>query len=237
MDLKLVTEFTESKQYRSKQAFSQTTARQVADHAFMDMIAIWILYNEFEFAPLSRKYAERTVTYNRFNNFRQASTDLYLNLHVLSENRKDLLGTAADSTLLDRVQHQIDIPNIVRYLRLTSQNHLTPSFVRQTLQRLEQSLQIENSNYRSVRRLAQSWPTLSTGQKRTVLTRMIFFYKLNARRSEMYEALTALANSKGLVDNSANNPEKMSVAKTAAAAAAAGAGGFAVGYKIGKGLV
>jgi hypothetical protein len=120
---------------------------------------------------------------------------------------------------------------------MPSQNNLTQGMVRQVLQRLEFSLQIDNSNYRSVRRLGQSWPTLNTTQKRMVLTRMLFFYKMNGLRSEMYQHIKALANSKGLVDSNAKNPEKHSHLKTAAAMAAAATAGFAGGYRIGKSLV
>lgn len=235
MDLQLVTDLTESRMYRSKQAFNKVSARQVCDLAFMDMIAIWILYNEFDFAPVGRDYAARTVAFNRFTQFRQMSTDLYLNLHVVSEKRTDLLTTTADDTLIDRIQ--LDIGQIVRYLRMAAQNNLTQGMVRQTLQRLEQTLRIDNSNYRSVRRLAQQWPMLTTSQKRTVLTRMVYFYRANGLRSEMYMHINALAKSQGLIDPDAKNPERGNLAKTAATAAAAGAAGFAGGYHIGRGLV
>jgi hypothetical protein len=234
LNLSLITDFTESAQYRSKQAFSQTNARVVCDSAFMDMIAIWIMYNEFETAPIARSYAEKTATYGRFTNFRQASTDLYLNLHVITERKSGLLGSNADATLLDRVQ--LDVRNVVRYLRNASGNKLTQSYVRQTLQRMEHALHIENSNYRSVRRLAQSWPTLNTGQKRTVLTRMVYFYKMNARRSEIGGYITALAKSKNLIDPSAKSPETSKL-KKAAIIGAAGVAGFATGYQIGKSLI
>lgn len=235
MELQLIKEFTESTQYRTISAIKQTDARVVCDHAFMDMIALWILYNEFEYAPQARKYAERTATFNRFSNFRQMGTDLYLSLHLITQKRTDLLTTEADHTLLDRIQ--LDVPSIVRYLRAASQNVLNAGLVRMTLQRLENALYIEDSNYRSIRRLAQNWPNLSTSQKRTVLTRMVFFYRTHARRSEMYAMIEALAKSNGLLDPNAANPERPSRLKTAAAASAAAAVGFGVGYQIGKSLV
>jgi hypothetical protein len=234
LNLSLVTDFTESSQYRSKHAFKKVDARQVCDHAFLDMIGLWILYNEFEFAPTARDYAERTVTFNKFSNFRQTSTDLYLNLHVITENRTDLLGSAADTTLLSRVQ--LDVNGMVRYLRGISRNNINQSLVRQTLQRMEQALHIDNSNYRSVRRLAQSWPTLSTSQKRTVLTRLSFFYRINAPRSEMFRHIITLAKSKNLIDPSATNPE-MTKKQKAAVLGTAAAAGFAGGYQLGKSLI
>lgn len=235
MDLKFITELNESNQYRTKQVFKQLDARIVADNVFMDMIALWILYNEFSFAPAARNYASNTVTFNRFSNFRQMGTDLYLGFHILSEKRTDLLGTAADLTLMDRIH--LDIPGIVRYLRMATDNTLTPSMVRITLQRLEVSLQIDDSNYRSIRRLAQSWPKLSTAQKRSTITRMSFFYRTHARRSELYQLLDSFARSAGLYDHSANNPEVSNALKAAAAATAAAGVGFAAGYQLGKALL
>lgn len=234
MDLKLVTEFNESTQYRSKSAIKKTNAREVCDFAFMDLLALWILYNEFEYAPDAIRYAERTAAFNRFDNYRQMGTDLYLNLHIIAQKRTDLLGTDADATLLDRIQ--LDVPMTVRYLRNISRNSLSQSMARMSLQRLENSLMITNSNYRSVRRLVQNWPNLQTAQKRTALTRMIFFYRTNARRSEMYGLINALAKSQGLEDRSAENPEMSWKAKAAAGGAAAAAG-FAGGYHLGKSLV
>lgn len=235
MDLKLVTELNESRQYRSKAAFQQTNAREVCDFAFMDLMSLWILYNEFEFAPFAMSYAERTSTFNRFNTYRQMGTDLYLNLHIITEKRTDLLSTEADSTLLDRIQ--IDVPLTVRYLRGIGHNRMNASMARMTLQRLENALQINNSNYRSIRRLVQNWPNLQTAQKRTALTRMMFFYRTHARRSEMFEQIKLLAKSQGLEDTTAKNPEKVGLTKAAAAAGAAAAVGFAGGYRIGRSLL
>lgn len=235
MELKLITEFNESMQYRSKSAIAQTTAREVCDFAFMDLLALWILYNEFEFAPLAIEYAERTATFNRFTNYRQMGTDLYLNLHIITMKRTDLLGTAADATLLDRIE--LDVPMVVRYLRSISRNTMNPGMARVTLQRLEQGLYIQDSNYRSVRRLVQNWPNLQTVQKRTALTRMLFFYRTHARRSEMFKLLSALAKSQGLVDNSATNPEKPTLATVVATHAAAATAGWAIGSHFGKKLL
>lgn len=237
MELTFINDLNESRQYRSKSAFRKTTARQAADMLFMDMIAIWILYNEFEFAPEAIEYAGRTVSMNRFNTYRQTGTDLYMNLHVVTEKRTDLLDSTQDVTLLDRVN--VDVASIIRYLRAAASNKLSQHMVMRTLQKLERGLAIDNSNYRSVRRLAQSWPTLTTSQKRLVLTRMLFFYKSNARRAELFGYLNLLARSKNLVAKNAKNPES-NLKKFAAAAVVTGAAaaiGYSAGRRLAKGLI
>lgn len=232
MDLKLINQFNESHQYRSKSQLAQTTAREVADFAFMDLVALWILFNEYDFAPQSIKYAEDTATFNRFTNYRQMGTDLYHNLHVLTQRRTDLItANDADAALLGRIS--LDERQLVRYLRGIANNNMNMGMARMSLQRFENALHISNSNYRSVRRLAQNWPRLQTAQKRTVITRMMFFYRTHARRSEMYKLLKTLAASQGLEDKDAKNPEMSTGAKVAAGAAAL-AGGFAAGYHLGK---
>lgn len=232
MDLKLINQFNESTQYRSKAQLAQTTAREVADFAFMDMVALWILYNEFEYAPQARKYAEKTVTFNRFTNYRQMGTDLYHNLHILTQKRGELINADdADTTLLDRIE--LDERRLVRYLRSIENNNITMGMARMSLQRFENALHISNSNYRSVRRLAQNWPRLQTAQKRTVITRMMFFYQTHARRSEIYKYLKSLARAQNLEAKDAKNPEMSTGAKVAAGAAAF-AGGFAAGRALGK---
>lgn len=205
MDLRLIREFNESHQYRSKPQIRQTNARVVADFAFMDLIALWILYNEFEYAPKARKYAAKTVTFNGFRNYRQMGTDLYINLHILTQKRSDLLDSSADSTLFGRLK--IDERLIIRYLREIEQNSLNQGTARRVLHSLDDDLYITDSNYRSVRRLAQNWRNLTSAQKRTVVTRMLFFYKAHARRSEIYGMLRELGKKKSYIAPGADNPE------------------------------
>ena len=228
MKLSLIPDLNESRMYRSKQTIKQVTARQVADHAFMDLIALWILYNENAYSPFAISYATKTAGYGRFSNYMQSNTDLYMNLHILSNKRTDLLDSQNDSVLLDRIH--INPQEFIRYLRMISTNKASESFVRTFLQKFEQRLVIETSNYRSVRRQAQNWQKLSTSAKRTTITRMLMFYKTNARRSEMFQMLTQMAKLNNYHDPSAKNPEIDPKAKLAAAAAAATAGLPEVGH-------
>src|SRR6056297_58489 len=232
MDLKLINQLNESHQYRSKAQLAQTTAREVADFAFMDLVALWILYNEFEFAPRAIKYAEATATFNRFTNYRQMGTDLYHNLHILTQRKTELISAdEADTALLGRIE--LDERQLVRYLRGIASNNMNTGMARMSLQRFENALYISNSNYRSARRLAQNWPRLQTAQKRTVITRMLFFYRVHARRSEIYKMLKDLARTQNLEAKDAKNPELSTGAKVAMGAAAF-AGGFAAGRAAGK---
>ena len=58
-----ISELNESKMFRSKNRVEGTNARDMADLAFMNMLAMYILYNTFDFAPTAREYAQRTMKY------------------------------------------------------------------------------------------------------------------------------------------------------------------------------
>ena len=56
----------ESKMFRSKARVKGTEARDMADFAMMNMIALYILSNENDFAVAAQDYAKRTIMYGNF---------------------------------------------------------------------------------------------------------------------------------------------------------------------------
>lgn len=238
MKLELVQDLNEGKQYRTRQAFKKSSAREIADHAFMDTIALWILYNDYNYAPAAQRYAARTGLYGGFKRYSQAGTDLYQTYHVLNNQDSELLGgRPMDITLLDRIK----FPDMQarKFLKDIAGNRAKPNEVRQFLQNLERKLNIDNSNYRSVRRLAQDWPKLNDTQRSLVITRMLQFYRAHARRSELYSILGQLAKNKSYKIDDAKNAEQprgRTMRNIAIGTAAAGVGAVA-GRAIGKGLV
>lgn len=241
MKLEFISELNESSQYRTRTSIKSTNAREIANHAFIDFLTLWILYNEFDFAPIAVKYAGKTGMYGNFSRYSQAGTDLYMALHVLSSGDVELIaGDNADQLLLDRIT--IDDSRIKSILVKMRSNNLSTSTMRPFLQDLERKLYINDSGYKSVRRLVQNWHDLSDQQRALAVTRIMQFYKAHARRSELFKVLQSYARNKKLEIRNANNAEKPkstaidTIAKTAAIGAA-GYGGFAAGRAIGRGLV
>lgn len=229
-----IKDLNESKQYRTRQNLAKSNAREIADHAFLDLITLYILYNEFSFAPIAVRYARKTMMYSNFKSYRQSGTDLYQTLHVLQGGNADLIdGGPADNTLLTRIRFPDQ--QIKQYLMQMQGNRLSPTLARTVLQKAERAFYIETSGYRSVRRLAQSWNKISEQQKALVVTRLLQFYRTHARRSELFTFLQDYARSKKLEIRNANNAEQpmSKTAKSVAAAAALGAAGYA-GFQAGR---
>jgi len=241
MKLELIKDLNESSQYRTRQQLIQSSARVIADHAFVDMITLWILYNEFNFAPVAMRYADKTSMYGNFRKYRQSGTDLYMTLHVLTAKNADLIaGDGADQTLLNRIR--IDDRRLKMFFDQMSLNQLNSTYARQTLQDLEKRLAIDSSGYRSARRLAQDWPRINETQRALVVTRLLQFYRAHARRSELFAFLEDLARTKKLEIQNANNAEvpqskTLDTIAKAAALGAAGYAGFHAGRALGRSLV
>lgn len=231
MNLSLITELNESRQFRTKHMFSAFNARIICDMAFLDICSLWILHNEFETSPWAIEYAGKTAMRRNFKQYSQMATDTYHALHVVEAIRTDLLKSDADNALLNKTH--FNTQQVVRYLTDIAQNRVNPRASQQTLQRLEQSLHIQDSNYRSIRRLVQNWSNITTAQKRMVMTRLNFFYMTHARRSDIAQKIRALGLNGNLIDKDANNPELL---KKLAIYTASGVAGYALGQAIGNAL-
>jgi len=227
-------ELTESRMFRSKGRVEGTSNRDMADLAFMNLIALYILYNEYDFAPAAKGYAKKTMQSGNFNNFRIGGTDLYMALNSLASGT----STARDKDQMQ--QARINLPEVKIKNFLNQMRNGRPITGPQVFfMNLERGLDIQNSNYRSVRRLAQDWPRLNTMQKQLVITRMLQYFRTNALRSELYSFIRDIARSQGLEVRNAHNAEKPKMRGSdtlarAAAMAAAGAGGFVAGRALGK---
>ena len=224
----------ESKMFRSKSRVEGTKSREMADFAMMNMLALYILSNEYDFAPVAQDYAKRTMAYGNFNTYRAGGTDLNIALTSVKNGMSD----ARDKDKLQNAKlnfNDVRIKNFLNTIKAGRKVMGAPGF----FMKLERDIDIQNSNYRSIRRLVQDWPRLNGMQKQLVITRMMQFFRAKALRSELYSYIRDMARSQGLEAKNAHNAEtpKMRGSDTLAKMATLGAaavGGFAVGKQIGK---
>ncbi len=229
-----ISDLNESRMYRTKQSVVGTNARDMADFAFMNMLAVYILSKEYDFAPAMQGYAKRTMMFGNFTAYRQTGTDLYIALNSLQNNSS---GTGDK----DKIQNsRISLPDqkIKVFLRqiMTGRPVLNPSAF---FLALERGLDVQSSNYRSVRRLAQDWDRLNGMQKSLVVTRMLQFFRSKALRSELYTYIRDMSRTQGLEIKGAGNAEEpkargVDTLKSVAANVAVAAGGFAAGRAFGR---
>jgi hypothetical protein len=237
----------ESRQYRSAGSTSTLNLRNVADFAFLDLISLFILNNEYETAPVSKKYADKTIGFRSFARARLSGTDLYTSLNILTNpdsifSKKIHQNPEMDLALRDKLK--VNNQALKRYLDLLADGKISREDAAVLLLRFEKQFNITDSKLKSIRRLAQDWSGLTDMQKELVLTRMLQYYKRFAKRSELAVFIEDLGLGKGYklnpnapVDAELANlgygekPAGKSWLKTLAPVAA----GFA-GYKLGRHL-
>ena len=189
----------ESTQYRGSGGRS-LNLRNVADFAFLDMIASFILSNEYESAALAKNYADKTISYRNFLRPRLSGTDLYVSMNILANPDSIFSKTIkshpeADEILRSKIK--VHTPTIKRYLDLLADNKMTTNDASVLLLRIEKQLNITDSKLKSIRRLAQEWPALTDMQRELVISRMLQYYHKFAKRSELSVFLSDLAKRKG----------------------------------------
>ncbi len=190
----------ESKQYRNVSAIRSLNLRNVADFAFLDILSLYILYNEYETASVAARYADKTIGFRNFSKARLSGTDLYISLNILSDpasvfSRKIGQNTEADAVLRGKLK--VDLPTTKRYLDLLADNKLDKDSATTLLLRLEKQLNITDSKLKSLRRLIQDWQGLNTMQRELATTKMLQYYKKFAKRSELAVFLNDMAQNKG----------------------------------------
>jgi hypothetical protein len=112
--------------------------------------------------------------------------------------------------------------------------------------RLEGQMDIDVSNYKSLRRLITDWENLTTHQRELCVTRLLQYYRVRGKRSEFLPVLDVLARNKGYEITDAGNAELAAVGAGAIAGsrssdsflksvAKVGASGLA-GYALGRAI-
>lgn len=190
----------ESRQYRNSAAVKRLNLRNVSDFAFLDLIALNILFSEYETAPVAARYADKTMFFRNFSKARLSGTDLYVSMNILSDptsvfSSKISQNPEADAILRSKLK--VNLPTVKRYLDLIADSKLTPADTSMLLLRLEKQLNITDSKLKSIRRLSQEWSHLTQMQKSLVVERMLQFYRKNAKRSELMVFLEDLSKTKG----------------------------------------
>jgi|TARA_Y100000389_G_scaffold50914_1_gene46620 hypothetical protein len=225
-----IKDLNESRLFRTKQRVEGSSSRDMADLAFMNMLSLYIMSHDYDMAPAAKEYAQRTMKYGSNFNYQQGGTDLHV---ALASLKNGMSGAGAKNQMQNS---RVNLPEmqIRQFLNNMKQGRAIPS-PETFFMRLERGLDIQNSNYRSIRRLAQNWPRLNNMQKSLVITRMNQYYRNKALRSELYSYIRDIGRTQGLMIKNAGNAEapRMRGSDTLAKIAGAAAG-IAGGYALGK---
>lgn len=212
----------EAKMFRTRRQIEKSGARDVADHAFVGILSLYVLSQNYDFAPMASEYAKRTIRFGNFNNPSPSGTDLYQTIHTLQAEN---IPGEKSTLLFNKIQLQPQ--RLKTFLLQISKGAVTSSQASVFLTRLERQLAIQDPKLRAARRLIQDWSSLSTNQQTLATTQIAKYYRLNARRSDLMPLFMQFANANKLV---AGPGLKSKIAKQVVRKTAA----FGAGYGLGK---
>lgn len=235
----------ESKMFRNNY-LNQITLRDTVDSVFLNLLTLYLLSKEFETRPFAQEYATRTMSFANFATPRVGGTDLYQGLHIIlypTGSTASLLKASEQNSALAAQLHT-NAKLVKDFLRGISSGTLDRTTAIRIMYRLEGQMGIDISNYKSLRRLITDWENISTVQRQLCVTRLLQYYRLRGRRSELLPVLETLAQNKNMELTDVGNAELAALGAGSVAGSRSGngflsgvakaAGGFAVGYAIGR---
>lgn len=218
--LKLIPDLTESRLFRTRQNQSKLNVDDAAELTFAYFMILNMFNKDYEFAPLAKDYANRTMQYRNFDYFRMSGTDLYATLNRMMGKQQDL-DDERDKIAMSRIN--IKRQDVLRYLNHIGSSKSDAGFEQRMLLRFQRDLNIQDSMLRSMRRLVADWDNLNQNQKALVTTRMMQYTRAKAMRSELMPALKSFQKRGNYIVNDEKDTKKSiwnnPITKTAAAAA------------------
>lgn len=236
-EITLLTELCESRLVKNDRATSAFTSQDMTDLIYLYVIALKIMRKHFEFAPKATAYVRATIMYGNFTQYHTQATDLYMMLRSVLQSDTKFKKPEASSLHLDDVN--VRSQDFLKWARsfITNQDDETD---RRFLIKLEQSLSIHTSAYKSIRRLVCDWDDLDREQRCLAMTRLLMAFRARAKKSEILPYLERIAKDEKLeIKTDVYNPEtgKHTGSKgSGLLRAAAIAGSAYLGYKAGHAI-
>jgi|TARA_Y100000015_G_scaffold42960_1_gene51583 hypothetical protein len=185
-ELKLINTLTESRLFRTKQNMDSLNVSDAGELAFAYLMQLNMFNKDYEFAPLAKEYATRTIAYRNFDYFRTSATDLYATIHRL-------MGKGIEyADPRDKIAHgriNLKKQDLLRYLQHIGAGKSDAGFEQRMLLRFQRDLNVQDGMLKSMRRLIGDWDNLNQNQKALVTTRMMQYTRAKAMRSELMPAL------------------------------------------------
>jgi len=198
----------ESKMFRNTH-LNSLTLRDTVDAAFLNMVTLYMLAQEFETAPFAQNYAKRTMIFGNFSQSRVSSTDLYQALHIAMyrDAKESSRLKAPEQNAALRVRLHINEKMCKDFLKGIGSGRMDRTTAVRLLYRLESQMNITISNYKSLRRLITDWEHLTTFQKQTCVTRLLQYYRTRGRRSDLFGTLSTFVQHKAWEIKTKDNAE------------------------------
>ena len=228
-------EITEGRLLRTTNNFKKLTGRDVADLLYLNSLVIYIMAKDSKQSDFALGYARKTTQYGNYTLFRTHATDMYLLSYIVNDpdsKQIKLKDSIFSKRFLKSCKFQPKEHSKFFY-KLATQGKVplaTTYFMS-----LEKQIKINDSRYKSWRRMAVDWEHLKYRSRQYIVAKIIQEFRRIAVTSELVSNLQTMTKyrSYDITDKYSRKPS--TGRKVAGAVAGAVAGGYA-GKKIAKKL-
>ena len=234
MELLLVNkDICESRLYRTTAQMSNLNGRDVADLAYLNTVALYLMLQDDVQHSYASEYSYQTAKYGDYNTFRTNATDLYVLGYILKNPTNDYV----------RLDDHSESVNFLKSLKFDSNKHL--KFMRTMSSsadktneavgfffRLESQLKISNDKYKQYRRFVTNWGNLKYSSRQLVVSKIVQDMRKLSHGGELMMPLTSMLKYKSYSAEPEYKTPRTSFAKKAAGAAIGAVAGRYIGGKL-----
>ena len=192
--MNILKELTESQLFTSKTGFRKHTGRELVEMLYLNIMAFRILTIEDE--HFARNYARKTKYYNGFSNWHFTNiTDLYLLVYGVTSG--DIEVSQSTDGYLKTVN--FDEKKFLLWVKAVSSGEkVAESYASRFFLTIDQQLKINNTTYRSIRRLVGNWTDIGKHEQKLAITRLLQLMHDKSRSSDLLHQLEKIAHEKNL---------------------------------------
>lgn len=179
---------TEGKMIRNTDGVTRMSFTDASDLVLLYFLALQVM----RYYPMSRKYvktyAAETLKWNNWDYFRSSGNDLYCLLNIVNGN-KDIIKKLRQPTSALQLRNKTTLPelNVKRLLRAMANGDMPSADDSSSLMRLDSSLKNGMQNYSMLRRKVATFNTLSSQERKDVVTKIEFALKARGRNSDIID--------------------------------------------------
>lgn len=206
MSYKIIDEFlVEGKLFNHSTKLKSLNVNQAAELALLFILSLQVMKNEFSSKAYAIEYIWNTFKRPSFDTIYSYDSDLYwLLFGLIHKNSNYFKNHSSNDIELKRIK--LNLNNLIKWAKNSVKG--IDEFDKKFLMSLEQELDIDMSDYKSLRRLVSSWQELTYQQKQVAATRLLFALQKKAPRAELTKVFSNFSHNNDFMIKDAVNPEQ-----------------------------
>ena len=199
MQMNFLQNLEEARMTRNDQNVKVLTYADCCERLYLSLIILELLKNFPNATNVVRGYASKTLSVN-YERFKMNSTDLYNFIYFVTGDER-AIGKLKNpgAAMRSRASTTLPVDGVKSYLRSISSgatNNPTQLFVR-----LENVLNVTNTDYKTIRRNVTNWNDLTSDKKRVVVTKLLYATRAKLRSSDIIDDLEKFTSQRDLESN------------------------------------